>query len=222
MTETDARYLQPYRDAIRRYGAGFRATLWANRDYQRVRFDMIASTLDLRGRTVVDAGCGAGDFARFLLDRGVEYARYVGVDAVEPQIEEARARHLPRAEFKVGDLVKDPTVFREARPDVVVISGTLNTMREAVARGLVLKAFAAATEAVAFNFLSDRPHRKFPRSARRLSPAKRFRTVAWVDWALKQTPRVAFRQDYLDGHDATIVLWRGEVDDENSAATAGG
>ena len=30
--------------------------------------------------------------------------------------------------------------------------------------------------------------------------------AAWLDWALDRTSRVAFTQDYLDGHDATIVL----------------
>ena len=36
--------------------------------------------------------------------------------------------------------------------------------------------------------------------------ATRFDTLDWLDWALRTTPNVRFRQDYLQGHDATIAM----------------
>ena len=55
-----------------------------------------------------------------------------------------------------------------------------------------------------FNFLSDRPHKRWADCD--LAPAGRFDTAAWLDWAMDQSSKVAFTQDYLDGHDATILI----------------
>ena len=77
-------------------------------------------------------------------------------------------------------------------------------MTEPTAQALIATAFAAAAQGVAFNFLSNRCHARW--ADRILTPATRFDTAAWLDWALDRTSRVAFTQDYLDGHDATIVL----------------
>lgn len=217
------RYLQPYRDAIKRFGAGFQATLWASPQGQRTRFDVMidligagalgaacgAAASELRGlddAIVLDVGCGTGDLAQRLIERGVNFARYVGVDAVSEMVDAANNRNLPRCEFMVGDVLTDASILTRAAPDFISISGTLNTMDEDTARRLVRMCFDSATHGVAFNFLSDRPDEQWEH--RDLGPAHRFDTVRWLDWSLHLTPRVRFAQDYLDGHDATIVMRR--------------
>lgn len=92
----------------------------------------------------------------------------------------------------------------DAQVDYICFSGSLNTMDEAVARRLVDRAFDAAAQGVIFNFLSNRCHPRWHQ--RSLGPARRFNTLAWLDWAMSRTSRVAFTQDYLDGHDATLLL----------------
>jgi SAM-dependent methyltransferase len=197
-------YLEPYRQAVRRFGPGFDATLWSSREGQHLRFDVMIDLAGLGGRVVLDAGCGSGDFAQHLITRQVNFARYVGVDAVAEMVECARRRALPRCEFLVADLLENDEPLREVKPDIVCISGTLNTMDETVARKLVETAFDAASQGVVFNFLSNRPDHAW--GGRDLGPARRFDTVRWLDWTLHMTPRVSFTQDYLDGHDATIMM----------------
>jgi len=198
------KFLKPYRDAVQRCGPGFGATLWSSREGQQLRFDVMIDLVDFTGCTVVDAGCGAGDFAQRLVDREVRFAGYVGVDGVAELIQCARGRNLPCCEFVLADLVRDASVIATKQPDYVCISGTLNTMDEPVARQLVHTSFEAAAQGVLFNFLSDRTHGKW--DARDVSPARRFNTLDWIAWALEQTSLVVFTQDYLDGHDATIMM----------------
>jgi hypothetical protein len=57
---------------------------------------------------------------------------------------------------------------------------------------------------VVFNFLSDRAGPEC--LARDVGPARRFNTVGMIDWALTHTSLVSFSQDYMDGHDATIMM----------------
>jgi SAM-dependent methyltransferase len=197
-------YLKPYRDAVRQFGAGFHATLWSSREAQLLRFDVMIDLAGFDAAVVLDAGCGSGDFAAHLICRQVPFAKYVGIDAVPEMIKAAQSRDLDRCEFRIGDLIHEPAPMRELQPDFVCISGTLNTMEEATARRLVQAAFAASIQGTVFNFLSDRTHSKWSR--RDIGPARRFNTLDWLNWALDQTSRVSFTQDYLDGHDATIFM----------------
>jgi SAM-dependent methyltransferase len=197
-------YLKPYRDAVDRFGPGFEATLWNSREAQRLRFDVMADLAGLEGRTVLDVGCGHGDFAARLLERGIGFARYAGLDALPEMIEHATRRGLARCQFRSADAVADPSVLAAERADYICMSGTLNTMEETTARRLVVDAFAAAGRGVVFNFLSSRPGGEW--NARDPAPARRFDPLSWLAAALALSPRVAFTQAYLDGHDATILV----------------
>ncbi len=63
--------------------------------------EILAALPPVRGRTVLDLGCGVGDLAAELVARG---ARVIGVDANEELLREARARSLANAEFHRADL----------------------------------------------------------------------------------------------------------------------
>ncbi len=216
-------YLAPYREVVRRIGPRFEALLWNSPDTQLARFEAIASMIDLTGRIVVDAGCGRGDLGKFLHEAGVQYGRYVGLDAVTELLEVARGLGLPDAIFVEGDFVADAGIFerpavraaeagqqdpspeaaRRGRADVIVFSGSLNTLPQPRAQLVLERAWDACAEALVFNFLSNRNLR--PRNEE-IGPARRFDTLRLVDWALNRTPMVQFRQDYLKGNDATIVM----------------
>lgn len=198
------KYLKPYRDAVKKFGPGFEATLWNSREAQVLRFDVIIDLADFDECVVLDAGCGPGDLAARLIERNVAFTRYVGIDAMAEMIETAQARQLERCEFRVADLLSVPAALSDVEPDYICISGTLNTMDEDAARRLVSAAFEATAQGVIFNFLSDRPHPRH--KGKDLTPASRFDTVRWIEWALGRSSRVSFTQAYLDGHDATIMI----------------
>lgn len=198
-------YLAPYVRAVADHGARFEATLWANKDMQLDRFRIMCDLVDLEGAAIFDAGTGLGDFATYLHEHGVAYASFLGSEALAPMVEAARERRIPRARFEVSDFAADPGVFQRATPDVVTFSGSLNTMTAAEAMPILDRAWAAAARAVVFNFLSAKNHVRHPVDP---SPAKRWEPLELIDFALSRTPRVLFRQDYFNGHDATIAMLR--------------
>lgn len=197
-------YLDPYRRSHARHGAAFEVTLWASPTSQRLRFEVFTQMCCLGGKRLLDAGCSRGDFAAFLIEQQVPFERYVGIDGLPEVVEFARGRGLPRCEFVAGDFVHETALLAAGEPDVVCISGTLNTMADAEAMRVLEGAWAASRQALLFNFLSDRCGPKAPPQdgfARRLS------TMRLLDWALGKTSQVAFRQDYFEaGHDATILM----------------
>lgn len=208
------RYLAPYRRALARAGPGFEALLWADRASQRARFETLASMIDLSGRRLLDLGCGRGDLLAFLGEREIRPAAYTGVDALEGMAREAEkaCAAAPGVDARIirGDFIADEGLIASlvGPADVVFFGGSLNTMAWPLARSCLDRAWGALRAGkLAFNFLSDRAGG--PPTGPGKGPAFRFDPVEALAWALGVSGRVAFRQDYLPQHDATIVLARG-------------
>jgi len=199
-------YLDPYRESATRHGANFGVTLWASELSQQLRFDVFTQMCYLPGKRLLDAGCSRGDLAAYLIDQQIDFGSYVGVDALPNVIDFARERKLPQCEFVCGDFLSNGALMKQGSPQVVMISGSLNTMGDAEAFRVLENAWSATCETLLFNFLSDTCGPQAPlqdQFARRLS------TLGLLEWAMKKTAYVAFRQDYFPaGHDATIMMRR--------------
>jgi SAM-dependent methyltransferase len=72
---------------------------------------------DVAGLTVLDAGCGPGAYAEWLLDRG---ANVTSIDASPKMIELARARTRNRATFFCADLASDLPFLPDASFDLIL------------------------------------------------------------------------------------------------------
>lgn len=199
-------YLKPYQQGVSDFGTDFEVTLWASVRSQQLRFRVMAELVAMKDKRVLDAGCSRGDLATWLLDHGVQYSQYIGVDAIGPVIDFAKTRQIPRSQFVAGDFVTQPGLLKTGDPQVICISGSLNTMDDLQVFAVLEAAWNATGESLVFNFLSDRAGPAAPpqdKIARRLSP------MALIDWALEKTSNVIFRQDYFaHGHDATIRMKR--------------
>ncbi len=162
-------------------------------------------------------GCGNADLAEFLATHHVPVNRYIGVEGVPALAEASRGRieqldiegAIVEGDFAEPDLFT--TLHAQHGVDVVMFSGSLNTFEQRDALAVLDRAWAslacdkpAEGGALVFNFLSaDSPK---PAATDPTDPARRFDPGVLLAWARRKTPRVVFRQDYLDGHDATIAL----------------
>lgn len=208
------RYLEPYRRALRRYGAGFDALLWRSRAFQRARFAVLAEVVPLQGRVVADMGCGRADKLLWMADQDLLPRAYVGVEALPELCDLARARlarrRLANATILQADFVAQPDLFQQLTEghgvEVILFSGSLNTLSQETALQVLTHAWSALANrrdgALAFNFLSSR----WPEPASAGDPAHRFDPLAMLAWALDRTPLVLFRHEYLEGRDATIGM----------------
>jgi hypothetical protein len=200
---TPPSYLVPYLDAARRHGAAFPSLLWASPRTQAARFDAICRLESPRARSVLDVGCGRADFLEFSLRRDSAPAGYVGIEAV-PALAAAAEENASRLRSEIPATIVRADII--ARPgamfvgaDLVVISGTLNTLGDDGAFETTLRrAYDAAAEALVFNFLES------PNLA----------AADFLTWRRREdvlrfgrslSPDVRVLADYLPG-DATIAI----------------
>ena len=195
--EIEPDYLQPYLAAARRHGDGFGSLLWASPQTQAARFDAITRLCDLQGRSILDAGCGRADLLDHLLSRKIIPEHYTGLEAVDELAAAAERKQHPNRLIVRADFVMEPARLLTAA-DVVIFSGSLNTLESEAFYGALRTAHAAAVEAVVFNFLCS------PRLAGAAYLHWR-QTDAVRQFAVELDAEIVLLDDYLDG-DCTVCL----------------
>jgi methyltransferase family protein len=146
-------YLAPYARARQRKLRGARALLWVGPRDQRIRFEAIVRNCPLEGRRILDVGCGPADLLGFLRKKGIAPAHYTGLEAQDWLVKSARRRRYPDCTIVRADFVADPGPL-SAGADIIVFSGSLNLLPSPAFYRTLHAAWAAAREALVFNFLS--------------------------------------------------------------------
>jgi SAM-dependent methyltransferase len=94
-----------YNEGLKKYGYDIRALQSGIEERRRIRFQILYEVGLQSGCSVLDLGCGFGDFYAYLRERGIE-ARYVGYD-INPNLIEVARGVYPDAEFYVKDIETD-------------------------------------------------------------------------------------------------------------------
>jgi len=144
-----------YAERVERLGPVVQALGWRDDAQQQLRFDVLAGGLgDLTGASVLDVGCGFGDFLTYLDGRwpGV---RFTGCDLAPSVLDVARARH-PQAAFDQRDVLETP--YADGSFDYVTISGIFNHLiedNEGFLQNMLAASFKMARKGVAANMVTD-------------------------------------------------------------------
>jgi ubiquinone/menaquinone biosynthesis C-methylase UbiE len=99
------RIIQRYDARLAEHGAQFAALASGTEERRSIRFRVLTEVGITPGDSVLDLGCGFGDFAAFLDAQRIE-VDYAGYDINPRLIEEARRRH-PSRQFAVRDVLED-------------------------------------------------------------------------------------------------------------------
>ncbi|SHM90654.1 class I SAM-dependent methyltransferase [Mucilaginibacter sp. OK098] len=96
---------------------------WLDEESQNIRFKALAGLGNMNSHSVLDAGCGYGDFREIYPD-----ATYIGVEQIPELLDEAISRygHLPKTTFISGNF----NTIDLPLTDYVVASGSLNYKSE--------------------------------------------------------------------------------------------
>ncbi len=198
--EQRKRIIDRHQDSLTRHGYHPNALYWSSREIQETRFRVLAEIGIAAGDSVLDVGCGFGDFRRWFEERHGSLD-YTGIDLSPDLLAEAKNRH-PDARFLCGEL------FDFSLPaqgfDWVVLSGALNEQLHDggdYARRTVAAMFELCRRGVAFNLLDAR--------CIRAHDLQSHMPDDMLVWCRGLCPDCRMRDDYLD-NDFTIYLCRSE------------
>ncbi len=149
--------LAKYKKGFKEHGYSPKSLGW-DKGRQDIRFEVILSFFNCRGKSVLDIGCGFGDLNRILASKTDEY-QYTGIDLVEDLIGEGRRQYPQKnVTFLNADFLEYP--FKD-KFDIVVASGIFNHKFSSGENDLFVervlhKAWSLCNDGICFDFLSDK------------------------------------------------------------------
>lgn len=182
-----AALVKHYRSLLVAHGDSAEAAQYSSRDSQFRRFAALSRIADLRGKRILDFGCGTASFADYLASVGQMPALYHGVDIVPDFFDHARAK-VPDGRFCHPDDLGD------ARFDFAFVSGVFNNRfrgNRAFWQRTVESLFQRCDGGVAFNMMSTHVDYRDPGLFYE-DPARAFTFVK-----RHVTPFVVLNHDYL-------------------------
>jgi len=153
--EQRKRIVDRHRDSLKRHGHHPNALYWSSREIQEIRFGVLAEIGIQSGDSVLDVGCGFGDFNSWIegLGRRVDFT---GIDLSPDLIGVAKGKH-PDARLLCGELFDFH--FEPGEFDWVILSGALNEQLHddsAYAFRVIERMYRLCRKGVAFNMLDAR------------------------------------------------------------------
>ena len=143
-----------YNERLDSHGNSIEALASGTKERRNIRFQILQEVGITTGDSVLDIGCGFGDFYGYLQDKGLE-VDYVGYD-INSRIVEAAREKFPGADFKVKDVLEEnyPTF------DYIVSSSTFNLPLKNhgnynIVKSLLETTYEHASEGVSIDFLSS-------------------------------------------------------------------
>lgn len=150
----DERNIDFYNGLVERYGVDVRALNWGSRESQQLRFSVLAQVGQLNDKSLLDVGCGQGDFYGSLKEQEIK-VDYTGIDLAPKMIEIARSR-FPEARFETENLLA-PQSTLAADYDYVLSSGIFYYRQHepfAFMKEMLARMFERCRLGLAFNSLS--------------------------------------------------------------------
>jgi len=138
-----------YTSAIEVHGTSARGVNWNSKENQLIRFDKILELLpsDLEKYSLVDAGCGFGDFYLYMQKKKIVPALYTGIDCVLDMY--SIACDNTAQEIILADITKD----KLPSADFYVCSGAMNVLNSFETHLFMRNCYESSNKAFIFNIL---------------------------------------------------------------------
>ncbi len=190
-----------YQKKFQKFGVSPKSLLWKEKGAAHQRFRQFWSEIDFNNKSVLDVGCGFGEFAKFTTKKFTN-VNYTGIDIVPEFIAEAKKLY-PEHSFAVSNYLSDKI---EGSYDIVVASGILNSNvynNMEYRKDAIEKLFKLSKSVTAFNMLGAYPQ-----------PENREESNVWyadsleiLKHCLTITRRVILRHHYSP-HDFTVFMYK--------------
>ena len=188
-----------YDKNVKQFKDNIKSVGWGSKASQEKRFLVFSCIDKLEKKSILDVGCGIGDFYGWLKER-YKKREYTGID-ITPSMVEFASKKYPEIEFKVMNILD----MTETTPvcDYAFASGIFNLripQHELFLKSTIQKMFLLSREGIAFNIMSTKAD-FFEKKEYYADPGK------MLNFCLDLSRRVVLRHDYMP-HDFTVYVYK--------------
>jgi SAM-dependent methyltransferase len=162
--------LKRYTDRYNELGKNIRTLGWGSSEQQELRFINTLRAENFDGKSVIDIGCGFGDYYSFLLKQGIKLDSYIGTDINESFINESKKSYSDQCEFITADILSGEFPLNESfHFDIGVMLGLLNYNLQSSAlnyeysKKMITNAFSLVDKVLIVDFLSSKLFDGYPK-----------------------------------------------------------
>ena len=138
-----------YDDRAKKHGNSYKSLNWGSKESQELRFQVLSEIGDLNATTVLDFGCGIGDFYNWF-DQHDFSLNYTGIDISPEMIYQAKLR-FPNQRFLVRNILTD---HLEQTFDYILLSGLFTYTNQVFFEECIQLLFQKCTIGIGFNLLN--------------------------------------------------------------------
>jgi len=138
-----------YTSAIEMHGVSAKGVNWHSKNSQQIRFNTILSMLpkELDSISIVDAGCGFGDFYLYMQKKKRVPKEYIGIDSLLDMYSIASER--TGCEILMADICKDTLPIA----DYYICSGAMNVLNKFETHLFIRNCYQSCKVGFIFNIL---------------------------------------------------------------------
>jgi SAM-dependent methyltransferase len=138
-----------YLNSFSKYNYDAKSLNWASKENQILRFEKIYEAIkdDIKTATIVDVGCGFGDFYLFLKRKNTLPKKYIGIEILKEFAD------IAKKNTSATIINADFLTLTPPKATYYICSGALNTLDKFESYLFIQKALKYATKGFVFNFL---------------------------------------------------------------------
>jgi len=139
-----------YSKSIEQFGVSPQGVHWKDKYTQHRRFDILTGFIkdEIKNSTIIDAGCGFGDYYLYLEKNNLLPKNYMGIDCEEQMITLAK-EHCKKPFFYLKNILEDQL----PKTDYYMASGTLNILNIQEVELFIKKVYEHSNKGFIFNCL---------------------------------------------------------------------
>jgi len=178
-----------YQKSIKKYGISAQGVHWNSTNTQYIRFEVLTSFIkkEIISSSIVDAGCGFGEYYNYLYDNKLKPESYIGIDCESDMIKLASKRFLDTS-FFLKNILEDNLFIA----DYYICSGAMNILKKEEMFIFIKRCFNISNYGFIFNFLKSDSFNKVSLDE-------------ILEYCKTLTKNIQINDDYLD-NDISIYL----------------